>query len=83
MMTYDRGIRPRTADTLWQSLVRPILEYSSEIWLGQIAGYLTQKAEAVQLKFLKGVLGLHKNGSGVANEVLKLVVNASSTAGAS
>ena len=71
MMRYDRGIRPRTAVTLWQSLVRPILEYSSEIWSGQIPRYLTQKAEAVQLKFLKGVLGLHKNGSGVANEVLR------------
>ena len=25
MMRYDRGMRPRTAVTLWQSLVRPIL----------------------------------------------------------
>ena len=74
MMRYDRGIRPRTAVTLWQSLVRPILEYSSEIWSGQIPRHLEQKAEAVQLKFLKGVMGLHKNGSGVANEVLRAEV---------
>jgi len=71
MLRYDRGIRPRTAITLWQSLVRPILEYASEIWSGQIPRYLEQKAEAVQLKFLRGTLGLHKNGSGVANEVLR------------
>ena len=71
MLRYDRGIRPRTAITLWQSLVRPILEYASEIWSGQIPRHLEQKAEAVQLKFLRGTLGLHKNGSGVANEVLR------------
>ena len=71
MMRYDRGMRPRTAVTLWQSLVRPILEYASEIWSGQIPKYLEQKAEAVQLKFLRGTLGLHKNGSGVSNEVLR------------
>jgi hypothetical protein len=71
MCRYDRGMRPRTAVTLWQSLVRPILEYASEIWSGQIPRYLTQKAEAVQLKFLRVALGLHKGGSGVANEVVR------------
>jgi hypothetical protein len=70
-MRYDRGMRPRTAITLWQSLVRPILEFASEIWSGQIPRHLEQKAEAIQLKFLRGTLGLHKNGSGVANEVLR------------
>jgi hypothetical protein len=60
MMSYDRGMKPRTAVTLWQSLVRPILEYASEIWSGQIPKYLEQKAEAVQLKFLRGTLGLHE-----------------------
>ena len=55
---------------LWQSLVRPVLEYASEIWSDQIPLYLKQKAERVQLKFLRGTLGLHKNSSGVSNEVL-------------
>jgi hypothetical protein len=71
MMRYDRGMRPRTAVTLWQSLVRPILEYASEIWSGQIPKYIEQKAEAVQLKFLRVTLGLHKSGSGVCNEVVR------------
>jgi hypothetical protein len=71
MCRYDRGMRPRTAVTLWQSLVRPIIEYASEIWSGQIPRYLVQKAEAVQLKFLRVALGLHKGGSGVANEVVR------------
>ena len=71
MLRYDRGMRPRTAITLWQSLVRPILEYASEIWSDQIPRHLEQKAEAVQMKFLRGTLGLHKNGSGVTNEVLR------------
>jgi hypothetical protein len=74
MCRYDKGMRPRTAITLWQSLVRPILEYASEIWSGQIPKYLTQKAEAVQMKFLRGILGLHKNGSGVADEALRAEV---------
>jgi hypothetical protein len=71
MCRYDRGMRPRTAVTLWQSLVRPILEYASEIWSGQIPRHLMQKAEGVQLKFLRVTLGLHKNGSGVTNEVVR------------
>ena len=45
MCRYDKGMRPRTAVTLWQSLVRPILEYASEIWSGQIPQYLIQKAD--------------------------------------
>ena len=74
MCRYDRGMCPRTAATLWKSLVRPILEYASEIWSGQIPRHLQQKAEGVQLKFLRGTLGLHKNGSGVANEALRAEV---------
>ena len=34
------------------------------------------KAETVQLKFIRGVLGLHGNGSGVSNEVLRAEVGA-------
>ena len=74
MCRYDKGMRPRTALTLWQSLVRPILEYAAEIWSGQIPKYLTQKAEAVQMKFLRGALGLHKNGSGVTDGALRAEV---------
>ena len=74
MCRYDRGMRPRTAMTLWQSLVRPILEYASEIWSGQISQQLKEKAERVQLKFIRGTLGLHKKGSGVANEATRAEV---------
>jgi hypothetical protein len=74
MCRYDKGMRPRTAVTLWQSLVRPILEYASEIWSGQIPQYLIQKAEALQMKFLRGTMGLHKNGSGVADGALRAEV---------
>jgi hypothetical protein len=28
----DMGIRPRTVVSLWKSLVRPLLEYGSELW---------------------------------------------------
>jgi hypothetical protein len=67
----NKGMRPRTAITLWQSLVRPTLEYASEIWAGQTTAAQAQKAEMVQMKFLRGTLGLHSKGSGVADEVVR------------
>jgi hypothetical protein len=73
---YDAGIRARTAMVLWYAMVRPLLEYASEIWSGQIPDSLATRAETVQLKFIRGVLGLHGNGSGVSNEVLRAEVGA-------
>jgi hypothetical protein len=67
----DRGMRPRTAVTLWQSLVRPLLEYACELWSGQVPEYLIQEAEQVQMIFLRGILGLHANGSGVADDTIR------------
>jgi hypothetical protein len=67
----DRGIRPRTAVTLWQAMVRPLLEYASELWSGQIPAELIREAESVQCTFLRGTLGLHSNGSGVADDALR------------
>jgi hypothetical protein len=67
----DRGIRPRTAVTLWQSLVRPLLEYGSELWSGKITTKQAKDAERVQMTFLRGTLGLHENGSGVADDVVR------------
>ena len=70
----DRGIRPRTAITLWQSLVRPQLEYASEFWSGQTTVALARAAEQVQMVFLCGVLRLHANGSGVSDAVIRAEV---------
>jgi hypothetical protein len=67
----DKGMRPRTAVTLWQSLVRPLLEYAAELWGGVITKDQEQRAELVQTTFLRGTLGLHTNGSGVSNHVLR------------
>ena len=70
----DKGMRSRTAVTLWQSLVRPLLEYASELWGGQMKQAQVEEAETVQMTFLRGTLGLHANGSGVANEVVRAEV---------
>ena len=67
----DRGMRPRTAITLWQSMVRPLLEYASELWSGQVPASLAKEAESVQCTFLRGTLGLHSNGSGVADDAVR------------
>ena len=68
---HDRGMRPRTALTLWQALVRPIMEYASEIWCGQVPAYLIEDAETLQLNFLRGTLGLHSKGGGVSNDAIR------------
>ena len=67
----DKGMRPRTAVTLWQALVRPLLEYAAELWGGAITKDQEQRAEFVQTTFLRGTLGLHRNGSGVSNHVVR------------
>ena len=71
LFRQDSGFRPRTAVTLWQAMVRPVLEYASEIWAGQVPGYAMKAAEGVQMSFLRGTLGLHSKGSGVADEVVR------------
>jgi hypothetical protein len=45
----DRGIRPRTAVTLWKSMVRPLLEYGAELWGGKITAGREEEAEHVQM----------------------------------
>ena len=32
----DRGLRSRSAVTLWKAIVRPMLEYTAELWAGDI-----------------------------------------------
>ena len=58
MCGRDSGIRPRSAATLWKAIVRPILEYASELWCGEIPQTLAQKVEAVQTNFARTILGL-------------------------
>jgi hypothetical protein len=67
----DRGIMPWTAVTFWKSLVLPLLEYGSELWGGNITATREEEAERVQMNFLRGTLGLHENGSGVADDVIR------------
>jgi hypothetical protein len=51
--------------------VRPVMEYASEVWTGQVPKYAMEAAEQVQMSFTRAVLGLHGNGSGVSDEVLR------------
>ena len=55
----DAGLRPRSVATLWKAIVRPILEYASEIWAGDLPTDLVKNAEMVQTSFLKSILGLN------------------------
>jgi hypothetical protein len=67
----DRGIRPRTAVTLRKSMVRPLLVNGAELWSGKITAGREQEAERVQMIFLRGTLGLHDNGSGIADDIIR------------
>ena len=78
VLRRDRGMRPRTGITLWKSLIRPKLEYACEIWNGQVSAARVARAEAVQLRFIHGMLGLHDKGSGVSNEVVRAEVGCES-----
>ena len=78
VLRRDRGMRPRTGITLWKSLIRPKLEYACEIWNGQVSAARVARAEAVQLRFIRGMLGLHDKGSGVSNEVVRAEVGCES-----
>ena len=58
MCRQDTGLLPRSAATLWKAIVRPILEYSAELWAGDISKKLTKRAESVQTNFARAILGL-------------------------
>ena len=58
MCKQDQGLRPRSASTMWKALVRPILEYSAELWAGEISKKICRAVEKVQTDFARAVLGL-------------------------
>ncbi len=51
MCRRDGGIRPRSAASLWQAIVRSVLEYAAELWAGMIPVALAKKAEKFQTAF--------------------------------
>ena len=66
----DKGIRPRSAATLWQAIVRPVLEYAAELWAGDIPTKLCGEVENVQTDFARTILGLDGT-HGVSNDFLR------------
>ena len=64
-------MRPRTAMVLWNAIVRPVLEYGSEIWAGLVDLKVTSEAEAVQTSFIRSALGVHKKGMGISVDFLR------------
>ena len=43
---------------MWKAIVRPILEYASKLWSGDITKQLAKRAESVQTNFARAILGL-------------------------
>jgi len=48
-----------------------MIEYASEIWSDQVSAGIAEKAETMQMGFLKGSLGLPTGGSGASNDVIR------------
>ena len=55
------GLRPRTAIHLWNTMVRPILEYGDAIWEGEVSNKWITKFESLHCSFLKTILGVHSS----------------------
>ena len=53
----SNGLLPRTYKQLFESQVRPIVEYGAELWEGEISATLVAKLETLQYNFAKLVLG--------------------------
>lgn len=58
LVKRGRGMRPRSAMLLWTATVRPVLEYGCELWSHTATAEQVRQIEAVQVKFLKKILGL-------------------------
>jgi hypothetical protein len=58
------GLCPALQAKLWQSHVRPVLEYGAEVWSPQISNTCANKLEAVQHAAARRILGC---GSGASN----------------
>jgi hypothetical protein len=71
MCKRDQGLRPRSAATLWKSMVRPILEYAIELWAGDIPKILMARVERVQTDFARGVMGISHCKFGVSNDFVR------------
>ena len=54
----EAGLLPRSAAFMWKAVVRPVLEYGSELWAGDIGQRWVNKAEKIQVDFARTVLGL-------------------------
>ena len=66
----DKGLRPRSAATLWKAIVRPMFEYAAELWVGEITQAKVRKAEKIQTDFAPAILGL-TGAYGVPNVLVR------------
>jgi hypothetical protein len=60
-ITNGRKLRPRTAIYVWNSLVRPILEYASELWAQELTMQQEDKLEKIPISFIKKTFNLPRS----------------------
>jgi len=58
MCKRDKGLRPRSAATMWKALVRPMVEYAAELWAGEVPRSVVDDLEKMQTDFGREMLGL-------------------------
>lgn len=52
-LTNGRRVRPRTAIYVWNAMVRPVLEYASEIWAHELSEDQETRIEKIQRRFVR------------------------------
>ncbi len=64
-----RGLRPRSALYLWNSICRPLLEFGCEVWGPVITNAQRNSLEGVQTSFLQSLL---ETPHGISSQFLRL-----------
>ena len=58
ILQREKGMRARSACTLWRAMVRPVMEYVAELWGGDLTKTQIRRMEQIQTDFCRQILGL-------------------------
>jgi hypothetical protein len=58
ILQREKGMRARSACTLWRAMVRPVMEYAAELWGGDLTQTQIRRMEQIQTDFCRQILGL-------------------------
>jgi len=68
-LTNGRKVRPRTAIYVWNTMIRPGLEYASEVWSHGLTEDQENKIESIQNLFVRKMCQLPGGTASVFREI--------------